>query len=229
MLPHKSEAELKELLQNAKILEHMNKKGKLKVAELPDGRILKLFRKRGFTFTSNIRKPYCLTFKENAERLIQMGIPSIVVEDVFYLPHLENYAVLYPLLPGTSLRNILQAAKPEARKELLERIAVFVAQLHEKGIYFRSLHLGNVLITESGAFGLIDVTDIDFHERALKISERRRNFEHITRYQKDIDLLTHEQPGTFIEAYLKETQASAHSSAKLRLAFEAGCKNPKLK
>lgn len=231
MLPNKTEEEFLALLDNSEILEALDDSNdkRVKVAQLPDGRILKLFRKKGFRFTSGIRKPYCVRFKENADTLRKMGIPSVEVEDVFYIPHLSQYAVLYPALPGKTLRTVLNDTVSSERTVWITRFAKFFSILHDKGIHFRALHLGNVLVTEDEQFGLIDVADMRFHKRALKLPERCRNFDHITRYEEDIELLTEAGPDTFMNAYLEIAAPESKDVTTLRRAFEYGCKNPKLK
>ena len=70
---------------------------------------------------------------------------------------------------------------PESR----EKIWAFVSlgrdeiDLHEKGIYFRSMHLANVILTPDGTLGLIDISDMKTFHRPL------RNFKHVLRYEQD--------------------------------------------
>ncbi|MGB0743781.1 MAG: hypothetical protein ACPGSB_04580, partial [Opitutales bacterium] len=78
-------------------------------------------------------------------------------------------------------------------------------------------------------FGLIDVADMHFRKRALHLSECCRNFEHITRYNDDIQLLTSGDPGAFINAYLEAARANDKDSETMRKGFEHGCLNPQLK
>lgn len=229
MLKSMSKEEFEALVRSATILEAVGKrKNRIKVARLQDGRILKMFRRRGLKLTSKIRKPYCVSFKDNADKLISMGIPSIHVEDTFYVEHMQQHAVVYPLLSGIDFRTKLTDTKAKERKQLIERFAEFVAELHLKGVHFRALHLGNIIITEEQEFGLIDVADMTFRSRSLKISERCRNFEHITRYKKDIRLLTEEDPDIFIEGYITAAKAEPKDASLLRAAFQHGCENPKL-
>jgi hypothetical protein len=51
----------------------------------------------------------------------------------------------------------------------------FVIRLHSLGIYFRSLHLGNVVVTPAGELGLIDFSDLRIYRRPLPMFMRRRN------------------------------------------------------
>ncbi|MGB0743782.1 MAG: polymerase, partial [Opitutales bacterium] len=138
MLHHKTKEEFSALLKDSEILEALGNSNnkQVKVARLPDGRILKLFRRKGFSFTSGLRKPYCLRFKENAEKLTLMGIPSVKVEEVFHLSHTFQSGVLYPELVGTILRTVLKNANTSSRALWIARFAQFTCSLHERGIYF---------------------------------------------------------------------------------------------
>ncbi len=52
-------------------------------------------------------------------------------------------------------------------------------------MYFRSLHLGNVLLMDDGEFGLIDLADMRIYPSALRNALRQRNLKHMQRYPQD--------------------------------------------
>jgi RIO-like serine/threonine protein kinase len=54
--------------------------------------------------------------------------------------------------------------------------------LHGAGIYFRSLHLGNIVVTPDNEMGLIDVADMRFLRAPLNAELARRNLQHFARY-----------------------------------------------
>jgi RIO-like serine/threonine protein kinase len=91
---------------------------------------------------------------------------------------------------------------------LLPSFAAFIRSLHERGIYFRSLHLGNVLLLPDGDFGLIDFLDIRFRRPPLGKRLVRRNLAHLQGY-----LARNRIEGfpwdALLEAY---ERAAAHSS-----------------
>lgn len=76
---------------------------------------------------------------------------------------------------------------PESR----EKIWAFVSlgrdeiDLHEKGIYFRSAHLANVILTPDGKLGPIDISDMKTFHRPLRKRLGLRNFKHMLRYEQD--------------------------------------------
>ncbi|QXQ19322.1 O-antigen ligase family protein [Pseudomonas tolaasii] len=154
-----------------------------KVLRLEDGTFLKLFRARRW-YTSGTVNPYSERFASNSEQLRQLGITSPQIHNLYSLKD-GSTAVRYQPLPGLTLRQALQSLDSSLRESLIERFGRFMAQLHERGVYFRSLHLGNVLLLEDGEFGLIDVADMRVYPSALHYTLRQRNLKHMQRYPQD--------------------------------------------
>jgi hypothetical protein len=82
-------------------------------------------------------------------------------------------------------------------------LARYLAQLHDKGVYFRSIHFGNIIVDEAGAFALIDVADTRFKGRSLGNGERARNFRHLLRYPEDRQALARFGNERFVHEYLQ--------------------------
>ncbi|WP_448653236.1 O-antigen ligase family protein [Pseudomonas fluorescens] len=154
-----------------------------KVLRLEDGSFLKLFRARRW-YTSGRFNPYSERFASNSEQLRRLGIASPPILNLYSL-HDGSSAVRYRPLPGLTLRQALQSLDSSLRESLIERFGRFMAQLHERGVYFRSLHLGNVLLMDDGEFGLIDVADMRIYPSALRNTLRQRNLKHMQRYPQD--------------------------------------------
>jgi RIO-like serine/threonine protein kinase len=90
-------------------------------------------------------------------------------------------AVLYQPLPGETLRQI--ASKEGFNwQQSLPALVGLIRSLHASGIYFRSLHLGNIVVTPDNRMGLIDVADMRFLRRPLPKYLIRRNLQHFARY-----------------------------------------------
>src|SRR5690606_1481936 len=125
-----------------------------KVYLLGDGNILKVFRRKRL-ISSALLRPYCQHFVYNARPLAQLGIPTLEVISQYKLPMPGRTAVLYRPLPGETL---LQLSRQEGFSwdEYLPQLIELVRRLHRSGIYFRSLHLGNVVVTPEQRLGLID-------------------------------------------------------------------------
>ncbi len=151
-----------------------------KVYALPGERMLKLFRVKRF-LSSNLWSPYAWRFSRNSLILKEREIPTVTCLQWGYLAHLDRQYVLYEKLAGTPLREL------EDLDPVL--LGCFFACLHDRGIYFRSCHLGNLLLLEEGGLGLIDILDIRFRRRPLNDGERERSFRHLRRLPPDQDRL----------------------------------------
>ena len=171
-----------------------------KVLRLENGNFLKLFRGRR-CYTSGSFNPYSERFAVNSERLQGMGIAAPKILDLYQLKD-GSTAVLYQPLPGQTLRQVMQSmGSPAVRQALVERFGKFLAVLHDKGIYFRSLHLGNVLLMDDGEFALIDIADMHLYPSPLRIALRQRNLRHMQRYPEDRRWLFEEQLQALLDGY----------------------------
>ncbi len=146
-----------------------------KVLRLADGTILKLFRRKRL-LSSAAWYPYAQRFADNAVAMRRRGIVVPEVIDIVRIPCMARDAVHYHPLPGESLRHLLRAGiDPDTRRTLRSAFSRFVIELHDKGVYFRSLHLGNVLYLPDRRFGLIDIADVRLRPWRLSRRLRRRN------------------------------------------------------
>lgn len=185
----------------------------IKVLLTPDRRIVKLIRiKRWFSFSAVY--PYSLRFRRNAKRLIAMGIPCVKVERVFYCHQIRRHGVIYPLLDGESLEKI--AERDGISDKLFQKLAEFMARLHQKGVYFRSLHLGNILLLPDGELGLIDVADMRFSRSSLRLDKRRRNFRHLFRTSDHRELFVQFGIERFLDRYIQAAALSQGQANTIR-------------
>lgn len=153
-----------------------------KVLKMKSGAYLKLFRRKRL-LSSAAWYPYAQRFADNAEILPKRGIPCPQVIAVYRIPEIARDAVHYWPLEGRTLREMIQAG--DAPPALREQFYRFVEKLHEAGIYFRSLHLGNVVLTPGNDLGLIDIADLRASQRPLFGFQRKRNMRHIQRDARD--------------------------------------------
>jgi len=158
-----------------------------KVMILQDGTFLKLFRRKRL-ITSAAIWPYAQRFANNAKKLEELGIPCPKIIQVYRIPSIERDAVHYHPLPGLTLRQ-LRDGQGECPADIRERFAEFVEHVHQLGIYFRSMHLGNVVITPDGELGLIDISDMKIQRRPLNKNQRKRNLVHINKERLDKEWL----------------------------------------
>ncbi|HMX69204.1 MAG TPA: toluene tolerance protein [Accumulibacter sp.] len=150
-----------------------------KVLLLVDGSMLKLFRRKRL-LSSAAWYPYAERFADNASALRQRGIPVPEVIDVFRIPSIGRDAVHYHPLPGRTLRQLRRdGLDPSREARLKDAFTHLLVELHEKGVYFRSLHLGNVVCTPDGRLGLIDIADARMSRRPLRRHQRIRNLQRL--------------------------------------------------
>jgi len=169
-----------------------------KVLRLADGSYFKMFRRKRL-ISSALFYPYARRFADNARALAERGIPCPDVVRVCRIQSIERDAVNYRPLEGRTLRQIV--ASGDVAPELRFRFGAFVARLHGLGIYFRSLHLGNVILTPRGDFGLIDIADMTVRRRALGRRLLDRNLRHMCRYGEDRDWLGADDGRAFADGY----------------------------
>jgi tRNA A-37 threonylcarbamoyl transferase component Bud32 len=148
-----------------------------KVLRLSDGSILKLFRRKNL-LSSAVLFPYARRFARNALTLARHGIPVPQVIALGAIAEPVRDFVHYRPLAGNTLRELEQAGlNGERRSELRDKLTQFIIHLHDKGVYFRSLHLGNVVLTPDGRLGLIDFSDLRVYPWSLGSYLRRRNMQ----------------------------------------------------
>jgi hypothetical protein len=82
-------------------------------------------------------------------------------------------------------------------------MAGYLADLHERRVYFRAVHFGNVLVLPDGGFGLIDVSEARFRRGPIPPRLRARNFKHMLRYPEDVAALTGYGLARFVRTYLE--------------------------
>jgi tRNA A-37 threonylcarbamoyl transferase component Bud32 len=170
-----------------------------KVLRLTDGTMLKLFRRKRL-LTSALWSPYAQRFANNCAALRDRNIPCPKIHQVYRIPSIKRDAVHYHPLPGRTVRQF----RPDAPASLRAALGSFIALLHQQGIYFRSAHLGNIVLTPDGALGLIDIADLRIYPGELHKGLRLRNFRHMLRYREDREWLL--QDRQFLESYLAHQQ-----------------------
>nr|WP_319527212.1 toluene tolerance protein [Pseudomonas laurentiana] len=170
-----------------------------KVLRLADGSMLKLFRRKRL-ISSAAWYPYARRFADNCNNLASRAVPCPHIRKVYRIAEIARDAVHYDPLPGKTLRQLIESSEPSDR--LRGQLGQFIATLHEKGVYFRSAHLGNIVLTPNGELGLIDVADMRTYRKPLSKKMRLRNFKHMLRYTEDRQWLLKPENAIFLNAYL---------------------------
>lgn len=168
-------------LANAEILESDARSG-IKVAKLADGNMLKFFRVKRWYSSARLFS-YARSFCRNSERLRALNIPTVKIIQLFHYEDSERTAVLYEPLAGLTFMQLLK--NEDLAEARVSDLGKFIAHLHEIGVYFRGLHLGNIVLTPEGQLGLIDISEMTISPFRLSQHRRLRNFERFWRKKED--------------------------------------------
>ncbi len=199
-----SENDFSKLIGEGKILER-DTLG-VKVYLLPGDRICKVFRCKR-KFSSAQYYPYAQRFADNCKLLNDLAFKSVNVSEVYKVANTNLGLVLYSMLPGKTLRAFLKEGA--ACQTLIPKFIELVVELHKKGVYFRSLHFGNVIVSPEGDFCLIDVSDMTISGKSLMSLKRARNFKAIFRYTSDVGFLENYGVNKFFAEYIEKSNISA--------------------
>ena len=147
-----------------------------------------------------------------AHGLGHLAVPTVRVRAYFECPQARRHVVAYHPLGGEVLRDRL------GNNEAVDwpGLAQFVARLHERGVYFRSLHSGNVVCVPGGDFGLIDIADLQLLREPLGLARRVRNLRPLLR---DPVLRSHWQATPFrefIDVYCRTASVSPRQESLFR-------------
>ena len=168
-----------ELINSCQVLEKDGYGEKVLLSD--GGQIIKIFRRKHL-LSKALLFPYVRRFAANAKRLQQRNIPTITVLKLGHCWQPKRDLVWYQPIVGETLRDYCET---NGITSIIENLAKFVAELHHKGILFRSLHWGNIIVMDDLTLGLIDIADIRFYRQPLTLTQRQRNFRHMLRYVVD--------------------------------------------
>jgi tRNA A-37 threonylcarbamoyl transferase component Bud32 len=213
--------EYQQLIKGAEVIE---KDGfGLKVLNTHRGEMIKLFRRKRF-FSTALFKPYAVRFVDNAKKLTNLDIPTIRINKLLWCNSIKRHIVVYERLKGELLRDTLSNASDDIDKRF-QTFGRFIATLHDKGVYFRSAHLKNILVLPNNALGLIDISDMQIKKNSLNINLRQRNFEHILRYSEDKKLVQNNLD-SFIAGYISSSQMNEKRARQIKQAIQSILDSP---
>lgn len=212
MFSQMSKREYSDLIDQNEILE--KDPWGVKVLETSDNTIIKIFRLKRL-FSSAYFAPYALRFKWNSNHLKKRGIETVVVDKIVYCREEQRHVLSYKKISGQPIKSILE--KNRNNKVLLKNLIVFVAHLHDKGIYFRSLHFGNIIVKPDGEFALIDISNIKFFPFKLSINQRIRNLKHLIKHEFEKTTIDYYDWDIFFNDYAFSAMLIARDKRKLKL------------
>jgi tRNA A-37 threonylcarbamoyl transferase component Bud32 len=206
-------SELDRLIAAGKILEQ-DAHGP-KVVLLAEHRYLKIFYHKNRLSTARLLSR-ATQFSRNAAKLKKRGITTIGILDTFKTKHPRRDCVCYHGIPGDTVRDRLKQQPQDLT--LSRQVGSYIAHLHDAGVMFRSLHFGNIIQLPTGQLGLIDIADMRLNVFTLNNSQRRRNFQHVFRYQQDLDVI---QLDAFTEGYVQESGCGGKRKAFIEQAIRS--------
>jgi len=193
-----TEAQFQSFIQDASLMKS-DRHGP-KVYRRPDEIYVKLFRQRR-QFSLAAIWPYAERFHRNSLTITRRGFDTIKVDAMYTCPEIDRTMVVYKELKGELLHDALEK---DLSRERIEQLAGFLAALHDKGIYFRSIHMNNIVLQPGGTLGLIDIADVRFRWHALGALRRVRNLCHLLNIQHGPQLLYVDgKLNYFLDTYLR--------------------------
>lgn len=196
--------ELETLCQHGQAID--NKAGYPAVVLHPDGTITKIWARKKKLISSATLRPYVNRFIRNAEKLSRRDIivPEIIRQAAVENSHIR--IVTYRSLPGISIRELL---KTNPRQINIPELSQYIYLLHQKGILFRGMHLGNIIQRpEDQGYGLIDFTDVKFYTKPVPMLRRAANLATPLRYLDDVQRIKEAGLPCLQKTYLKILQLS---------------------
>lgn len=152
-----------------------------KVVALENGHFLKIFHTRRTLLLARLQ-PAATRFSRNADLLHELGVPAPTVIERFWINrHQALSGCIYVPLPGVSIDK-LYINSPAQLETILPNLAAFIRSLHTKKLYFRSLHIGNIMLLPDSQFGLIDFLDLKRNFLPLSQWQINRNFRHLSNH-----------------------------------------------
>ena len=212
-----AESALEQLLQAGTILESKKKSGAAKVIKISESNstelIIKIWHPERLLSSATLN-PYNRRFRINARRLRDLGLPAPLVRGWGNIGSGLVRFICYEALPGRSLRQLV----PDVD---LTATARFIADIHDRGVDFRSLHMGNILHAGGDRFGLIDLTDCSFLRHPLPITLRCRRLAYFCSHRRDLAFLAENDRWLeFVDAYCESISRTATGISGIRRQVE---------
>ena len=213
-----SQADLSALCHAGTVIEQKKQTGAAKVISVSDPNrgdlIIKVWHPKRL-ITSARLNPYDIRFRNNAVKLRRLGFQTPVVLGWGSIGRDGTRFLCYEALPGRTLREL----QPDVD---LTGAAAFIVRLHDTGVDFRSLHLGNILWDGANGYSLIDLTDCRFSTRSLSLKRRANRLLYLCTHKRDVAFMASQNHwSAFLAAYC---DAAGAEPSELR---RHACRHPR--
>jgi tRNA A-37 threonylcarbamoyl transferase component Bud32 len=180
----------------------------IKVIKLANGHIFKVFRVKRWWSGANVYS-YAQRFSRNIYRLKRRNIPTPTMQALYRIQGTGLSAVEYIPLAGETIKDLVKTGK--LTPEIAFKVGAFMAKIHDLGIYFRGLHIGNIVLTPANELGLIDVSELSIYNYKLGAYRRLRNFARFWREKQDKINFGADHTQALIHGYMHVCKAFAVS------------------
>lgn len=204
-----NEVAFKNIIENNYIIKRCGNLPKVLCTE--DNKIIKIFYPKN-KYSSDNFKPYALRFYKNSIKLKYLNVTAPHIFKIQYFAERRVYLLYYEKIMGENLEILIQLGK----KELYEKIAIFLALLHQNGINFRSIHLGNLVYEKEEGIALIDISSMKFKKSSLSLWQRYKNILKLVSMKKQRKLWSKNYINNFLIKYCSNTQLSFLSQRILK-------------
>ena len=183
-----------------------------------DNQIIKMFalgNKK--SFWRQYISPISNRFMKNARRLAELNVQTIQPCAWYRCKGYQYDVIVYPQCAGTSIYDLVEKNHDVA--PVLEKLARYIAELHQRKIYFRAGHGGNYLYTGDEKFSLIDVDNTRF---SINLRRRAKNIVYIYQHSKEskIECFAAYPFSEFVETYFSVAKLKKKQEQKVRFWIE---------
>ncbi len=207
-LPNMSILQLKALCEKARFLPGKIVRPQLLL--LPQNKVLKLCykeKKNWFWYFSPLSH-----LKKTVRQLDALDVRTINVERVLRCSALRCDAMLYAYEEGMNVAEYL-ADKGNA-SNFLPFVAAYLADLHEKGVFFPKLHFRHLLYQQEKLI-LLDMRGLRLCGRPLTIRQRAKSIGRLLRKESDNVQLNAFGVENFLQCYLWHAQLTDNALTTL--------------
>lgn len=194
------------LTEGAKLIKRT--RTKLRLLLSTENKIIKHIYKRKWFSTATLW-PYATRFINNAKRLKSKNILVPEINAVYFYPKLNCDILIYDYVDGPTLYDI--ACNNDL--SFMPKFAHYIAMLHDLGIYFKDLHLGNIVV-KNDSYTLLDLESIHCKRRALTLTQRAQNLKYMFSIKEHVQFYQQFGADKFLDEYYKAVSQSDRSRNK---------------
>ncbi|OUS03049.1 hypothetical protein A9Q81_08115 [Gammaproteobacteria bacterium 42_54_T18] len=200
-----TDSQLADLVSRSSLLE--GEVNKPKVLLDANGYIYKFFYQPDRKLSSRTLFPPFKQFVKNSKILLKRNVQTVSICDTMTAEDKRFDAIRYQAIEGHDFREHL---KLSGHSEI-SIITDIMAELHCRGVFFRAIHLGNILHQPNGDYALIDISDCWFSIGQLNAFKRARNLAHLMSYHSDKSYFSRYGNDRFLNEYALKSKLNKAS------------------